>query len=200
MEGIIEDVTDRDVKKGCVYYMPHHAIQRPDKTTTKLRVVFDASSKINGNSLNDVLKTGPNLLTPLFDILVKFRKHKVVLLADIKQAFLQIEIDEKHRDFLRFLWFKNPFDKNPELCIYRYCRVVFGVKASPFLLNATIKHHLQNYKNEFARKIESSLYVDDLTCGEEDELKAFDLYKNAKYMFKEGGLELRKWESKTPKR
>ena len=85
------------------------------------------------------------------------------------------------------------------MCIYRYCRVVFGVKASPFLLNATIKHHLQNYENEFARKIASSLYVDDLTCGDKDDLKAFDLYKNAKYMFREGGLELRKWESNSEK-
>ena len=74
--------------------MPHHGVQRPDKSTTKLRVVFDASSKITGNSLNDVLHVGPNLLTPLFDILIKFRKHKVGLMADIKQAFLQIQIDD----------------------------------------------------------------------------------------------------------
>ena len=119
--------------------------------------MFDASSKSKGKSLNEIEHAGPNLLSPVFDILIKFRTHKIVLLADIKQAFLQIGIDEKHRDFLRFLWFRNPNEKIPEVREFRYTRAVFGVKCSPFLLNATIKSHLQKYDSSIARKIYENL-------------------------------------------
>ena len=194
-EGIIEEVTKEPTTLEQSYYMPHHGIQRLDKNTTRLRVVFDASSKSKGKSLNEIVHAGPNLLSPLFDILIKFRTHKIVLLADIKQAFLQIGIQEKHRDFLRFLWFRNPDEKIPEVREFRYTRAVFGVKCSPFLLNATIKSHLQKYNSSIARKIYENLYVDDLSTGEKTVEEAFELYKKSKTMLKEGGFDLRKWDS-----
>ena len=76
-DEIIEDVTNVATKPGKAYYMPHHGVQPPDKLTTKLRIVYDASAKSYGNSLNDIVKQGPNLLKPIFDVLVKFRKHKI---------------------------------------------------------------------------------------------------------------------------
>jgi len=194
-EGIIEEVTKEPTTLEQSYYMPHHGIQCLDKNTTRLRVVFDASSKSKGKSLNEIVHAGPNLLSPLFDILIKFRTHKIVLLADIKQAFLQIGIQEKHRDFLRFLWFRNPDEKIPEVREFRYTRAVFGVKCSPFLLNATIKSHLQKYNSSIARKIYENLYVDDLSTGEKTVEEAFELYKKSKTMLKEGGFDLRKWDS-----
>ena len=46
---------------GLCYYFPYHSVFK-DSTTTKLRVVFDASSKSpNRNSLNDCLLLGPRL-------------------------------------------------------------------------------------------------------------------------------------------
>ena len=75
-----------------------------ERDTTKTRIVFDAASKTGNNpSLNDCLHSGPCLLPLIFDILLRFRIRDLVLVADIKQAFLKIEIDEGDRDFLRFL-------------------------------------------------------------------------------------------------
>ena len=84
---------------------------------TKTDIVFDASSKkdspslkeIKGNNplLNDCLHGGPCLLPLIFDIVLRFRNRDVALVADIKQAFLNIEIDQGDRDFLRSLWEKN---------------------------------------------------------------------------------------------
>ena len=52
-EGIIERVPSNELYKesGTVHYLPHRAVVREDKLTTKIRPVFDASCKINGPSL-----------------------------------------------------------------------------------------------------------------------------------------------------
>ena len=74
---------------------------------------------------------------------------------------------------------------------------MFGIISSPFLLNATIKYHLERYLNEaknFVEKFLNNLYVDDSTSGFFN-VKAYDFYLNAKRIMKEGGFELRKWAS-----
>ena len=66
------------------YYIPHHAVIKEKSTTTKLRVVFDASAKSsNGISLNDKLLVGPTIQLDLWTILTKWRQHKYVFTADV---------------------------------------------------------------------------------------------------------------------
>ena len=86
-----------------IHYLPHHAVIRCDKDTTKVRVVYDASVRYGGGpSLNDCLLTGPKFHQQLFDLLLRFRTHRVVLTADIEKAFLMIQVAERDRDVLRF--------------------------------------------------------------------------------------------------
>ena len=55
------------------YYLPMHAVVKESSTTTKLRVVFDASAKsTSGHSLNDVILSGPVLHPLLANILINF--------------------------------------------------------------------------------------------------------------------------------
>ncbi|GFY26455.1 hypothetical protein TNCV_2877871 [Trichonephila clavipes] len=52
--------------------------------------------------------------------------------------------------------------------VYRHCRVVFGVSSSPYLLNASIMHLLENCNSEckeVALKLKSSFYVDNCVTG-----------------------------------
>ena len=66
------------------YYLPHHCVLKKDSSTTKLRVVFDASSKTTtGVSLNECLFVGPKVQEDLFDILLRFRFFKLAMSADI---------------------------------------------------------------------------------------------------------------------
>ena len=99
----------------------------------KLRVVYDASAKSTGPSLNDCLYTGPKFDQKIMDILLRFRTVKVALTADIERAFLMISICERDRDALWFLWFDNITKEQPQVCAFRFARVVFGVSSSPFL-------------------------------------------------------------------
>ena len=80
-----------------------------DRETTKTRMVFDASAEIDKNepSLNDILFRGPCLLPLIEDILLRVRLGRIAIVADIQQAFLQISVNECHRNQLRFLWYNN---------------------------------------------------------------------------------------------
>lgn len=50
-----------DLDNVC-YYLPHHAVFKNTSTTTKLRVVFDASCETQSSkSLNDALLVGPTI-------------------------------------------------------------------------------------------------------------------------------------------
>ena len=95
--------------------------------------MYDASAKRSGSSLNDCLYSGPPLTPMIFDVMARFRVHKVAPTADIEKAFLNVAIAPEHRDYLRFLWVNDILTDNPQLVIMRFTRVVFGVNSSPFL-------------------------------------------------------------------
>jgi len=70
-EGIIEAVQPDETPLGTVHYLPHYAIIRRDKATTKVRVVYDASARsATGPSLNNCLLKGPKFNQLIFDLLV----------------------------------------------------------------------------------------------------------------------------------
>ena len=166
--GIIEQV-ETPGKIWQTHYLPHHGIVREDKDTTKLRIVFDASSKTCNVSLNDCLLKGPNITPLIFDIILRFRLFPIAITADIEQAFLQIGIKETDRDYLRFLWVDDILKENPKIIRNRFARVVFRVTSSPFLLNATIRKHNNQYATAdpgFVQKTLLSFFIDDFTGGD----------------------------------
>ncbi|XP_075536007.1 uncharacterized protein LOC142571494 [Dermacentor variabilis] len=190
---------------GPIYYMPHRGVVRPGSETTKLRVVFDASSKAAGKlSLNDVLFAGPNLNPNLADILIRFRVHNVAIMSDIEKAFLQIELAESARDAVRFLWYQSTpgqGDALPPIKEYRMTRVPFGVTCSPFLLAATLSHHLKTVQEKFPRTakiLSDNLYVDDLVTGADSVEEAERIIRESQSILKAAGMNLRKWRSNYP--
>ena len=83
-----------------VHCLPHHAVIRRDKDTTKLRIVYDASARSTGLSLNDCLHAGPKFDQKILNLLLRFRVHRVALTGDIEKAFLMVSIAMKDRDFV----------------------------------------------------------------------------------------------------
>ena len=131
-ENIIELVDEKEELSRDIHYLPHQAVLRSDALTTKLRVVFDASAKMRPSctSLNDCVYTGRPLIARIADILMRFRAHNVGLVADIQKTFLTIEVDEQQRDLMRFLWVDDINSEDPNILIYRFCRVIFGINCS----------------------------------------------------------------------
>ena len=89
-----------------------------------------------------------------------------------------VSVEEADCDVLQFLWVRDIKQDPPEFIVYQFKRVSFGVSSSPFLLNATIRFHLEKYlkTHEFqVRRLLRSTYVDDIIAGGETEEEAFEL-------------------------
>ena len=127
---IIERAPDTVVGKEC--YIPHKPVIREKAEGTKLRIVHDASARVQDDapSLNECLNPGPSLQNQIWCVLVRGRFNPVALTADVKQAFLQVRIFDEDRDALRFHWLKD--QKSKEVETFRFTRALFGLVPSPF--------------------------------------------------------------------
>ena len=94
-----------DIKERSAYFIPHNAVYKPEKETSKIRIVLDASAKTtSGKSLNDILFSGPNLQSKIFNLLINFRLFRVAISADIEKMFFSIKVAPEHRSLLRILY------------------------------------------------------------------------------------------------
>ena len=83
-------------------------------------------------------------------------------MGDIEKAFLMVSVQEKDRDVIGEML---------NVIVLRFTCIVFEVNSSPFLLNATINHHIRKYQEIdplFVDKFLSSVYVDDVSLGSND--------------------------------
>ena len=196
-QGIIEKVSEHNpIRKE--FYFPHRAVVRDIAESTKLRFVFDASTRANDKlpSLNDCLETGPPLQNMIWDILTQNRIQPVTLTGDLKQAFLQIQMREQDRDVLRLQWLKDRDIEKVET--YRFRRVLFGLNQSPFLLGGTLMAHLDECEREYPQEvavIKKSLYVDDLILGAHSVSEVEHLKDSASEIFNKAKFTLNKWHS-----
>ena len=125
--GIIKRLPSDEIPQdpGKVHYLSHRPVLREDNETTKIRAVFDASCTSNGPSLNDCFYACLNLLSKIFDILLRFTLNYIGILADIKQAFLNVQIFAEHQNFLRFLWVDTNDTSLERTIVFQFLRVVF---------------------------------------------------------------------------
>ena len=165
--------------------------------TTKLRIVYDASSLQNSHvpSLNDCLYAGTPLQNHLWSVLVRMRFHPVLITGDLQQAFLQVRIKKEERDALRFHW---KINEDSEVEVLRFTRALFGLVPSPFLLGGAIECHLETWETrmpELVAELRRSLYVDDLISGKPTAEEARQLKQGAIEVFADAKFKLRKWHS-----
>ena len=194
--GVIEEVPSEEfVTSHPTFYLPHHPVVKESSETTKVRPVFDASAcGPNGVSLNDCLEVGPCLMPNLVDVMLRFRRWRYAVTADIIKAFLQISLRKEDRDVQRFLWLCDGRER-----VMRVTRVTFGTCSSPFLLNATLRHHLSRYgASRAVTEMQSNFYVDDFLSGADSEEEARSLLSEAQSVMADAGMCLAKCKSNSP--
>ena len=180
-----------------VWYLPHHPVVNPKKPK-KLRVVFDCAAQYRNTSLNSQLLQGPDMTNSLIGVLTRFRQEPIALTADIEAMFLQVKVDPKDINVLRFLWWPDD-DPSQEPIEYQMLVHIFGATSSPTCANFSLKKVAEDHQDEFnpetVKTVQRNFYVDDClkSCGTVSEAK--DLAKDLKELLSRGGFNLTKWSS-----
>ncbi|XP_011861013.1 PREDICTED: uncharacterized protein LOC105558079, partial [Vollenhovia emeryi] len=176
------------------FYMPHHCVIKDSSTTTKLRVVFDASSKTtSGVSLNDSLMVGPVIQQESTSILIRFRSHEYVLTGDIEKMYRQILIDEKQTSLQRILWRDNPAGT---IETYELLTLTYGTASASFVATKVIQQLADLEADQFpkgAQVARRDFYVDDLITGANSEEEIVEIRNQITAMLDKGGFKIRKW-------
>ena len=175
-KGIIERFHQSEKVQPChpIHYLPHNCVVSEDKSTNKLRIVYNALVRENGP---DCLHTWPPLTPDIPEILIRFRVQPIALVADIKRAFLMTTVKEEDREVLRFcgwmMWIqRNLRSLNTDLlesCLEWLPVPFFWMQLSSGTSIATKGKNLNLWISCFA------LYVDDLSLSLEDVDEAYQL-------------------------
>lgn len=178
------------------YYIPHHAVIKEASSTTKLRVVFDASRKTtNGKSLNEEMLIGPRLQEDLTAIMMRWRKFRIAFCADIEKMYRQIMVDEPDNNLQRIVWRPTP---NERMKIYQLCTVTYGTASAPYLAVKSLQTLANLERNNYpigADIVLNNFYVDDVLCGADTVAECLEAQKELISLLSSGGLALRKWAS-----
>ncbi|KAL0839852.1 hypothetical protein ABMA28_016477 [Loxostege sticticalis] len=194
--GHMEKVPNNEIIKSDSVYLPHHAVVKMNRATTKLRVVFDASCRDNnGVSLNSELMIGPTLQSDLRHLVMRWRLHPVCLVANIVKMYRQILVASEDADYQRLVWRDTPEQLIEHL---RMLRVTFGTAASPFLAVRTLHQIVYDEGKPFpiaSERVLNFFYMDDLLTGCDTVLEGKQIYKEINELLSKGGFELQKWSS-----
>ncbi|XP_055714748.1 uncharacterized protein LOC129808867 [Phlebotomus papatasi] len=157
------------------FYLPHHCVVRAEAETTKVRVVFNASSRSEtGVSLNDCLMIGPVVQPPLISVLMRFRMYPWAISTDIVKMYLQ----SVHH--------------------YRFRTVCCGVASSPHLASRVLKQLDHDEGNSFplaAKVITSNFYVDDCLLSVKTPQEAKEVMRQLIELMNSAGMTLSKTKS-----
>ena len=175
-----------------VYYIPHHAVS----TAKKFRIVYDASCKTTlGISSNEAQFVGPKLQRNLYEILMRFRRHKIAISADIKSMFLQVRLNQEQWNLQRIFWREHSHQPLKE---YWLVVVTFGLASSPYLAVRSmldIEPELEEQFPNAVNAIRNDFYMDDCITGARDEKSAIELVNGIKTVLSKSGFSLCKWVS-----
>ncbi|XP_053691407.1 uncharacterized protein LOC128739932 [Sabethes cyaneus] len=181
-----------DVKR--TWFLPLNVVINPKKPS-KVRLVWDAAAKVQGQSLNSALLPGPDLLTPLPSVLSSFREFRVAITGDISEMFHQIIIRPEDRSAQLFLWRDNPTE---QFDVFAMKVATFGSTCSPSAAQFVKNRNAMEFANRYpqaANAIIKHHYVDDFVRSEDSTEKAIELALQVKEVHAKAGFHIRNWLS-----
>ncbi|XP_065086833.1 uncharacterized protein LOC135708660 [Ochlerotatus camptorhynchus] len=194
--GYMKKVREEDLSESACYFLPHHAVLKPDSTTTKLRVVFDASCKTtSGFSLNDGLMVGPVVQDDLISIHTRFRLHRIGMVANVAKMYRMIKMFLLDQKLHLILWRKSPDDP---IEIFQLTTVTYGTASAPFLATRCLVQLAEDGESTHpiaVNILRKDFYVDDMITGVDDPEEGRRLVEEMVNLTNSAGFPLRKWNS-----
>ena len=192
-DGYAEPVPecDLDLSDGSVWFLPHHPViseSRPGK----VRIVHDCAAKLAGISLNNQCFQGPDLVNKLIHVLLRFRLHRLAIMADVQAMYMQVKVPPRDRNALRFLWIVDGLVKQ-----YRMTSHLFGgvwcAASSTYALRRTIEDCPAEPSGLVKQAILRNFYVDDLLQSVRSAEEALEIIDGTKNVLNHGGFKLTKF-------
>ena len=191
IELVPEDVLNNPERVK--HYINHFPVYKQDeRTTTKVRRVFDASLHLKGKlSLNDFMLPSSQLTPHIYEVCLRLRLLPYLLCSDISKAFMRMTLLEPERNFTCFFARKDFSDPNSPVLVYRFRSVIFGASSSPFMLNCTVADILQ--QNAFGHLLE--VFVDNLFIMFTDKSQLLPAVESLLSIFLNAGMPLHEFAS-----
>ncbi|XP_070855403.1 uncharacterized protein [Drosophila suzukii] len=179
-----------------VWYLPTFIITNPNKPN-RVRLVWDAAAQSGGQSLNDFIHAGPDLLKPLVDLLISFRAGKVAIIGDIAEMFHQIRVKPEDAHVQRFLW----YDQDDELhhpSVYTMEALTFGINCAPCFAHFIRDRNADRFQQQYpavAQAVKNYHYVDDFIYSGNDNKEVIEIATQVRHIHAAGGFYIRNWAS-----
>ncbi|XP_055634337.1 uncharacterized protein LOC129774599 [Toxorhynchites rutilus septentrionalis] len=194
MKLVNNEVQMNETRTVC--FLPHHPVFKESSSTTKVRVVFDGSAKTSTNySLNDALLTGPVVQDELVDLMVRFRKHSVAVVADVEKMYRQIRVHSEDAALQRIFW---RFNQSDPIKQYELQTITYGLSPSSFLATRVLQQLANDAGEKYklaAKALKNDFFMDDFLSGADNVENAILLRNEMQSIMAEAGFPLRKWNS-----
>ncbi|XP_014207079.1 uncharacterized protein LOC106635686 [Copidosoma floridanum] len=185
-------VSSEELDRPC-YYLPHHAVIRPENPS-KIRVVFNASQRTsNGLLLNDHLLPGPKLQADILQVITQWRFYKFVFTTDVVQMLRQILVHSDDVDWQRVLW-RSSTDQ--PIRDYKCVTVTYGTSSAPYLALKVMQQLAVDGAESYplaSEILRHKLYVDDLFAGADTIEAAQECRDQLIQLLASAGMSLSKW-------
>ncbi|XP_046632214.1 uncharacterized protein LOC124311889 [Daphnia pulicaria] len=181
--------------RGHVWYLPHHGVTAASKPG-KVRVVFNPSARFRGTSLNEELYKGPDLLTSLIGVLLRFRLHPCAISGDIQKMYHQVQVPEHQQSLLRFIWREPGSTEDPQT--FQMTVHVFGAVSSPTSCIYALRRTAEDFGPQYpgaAEKVLKNIYVDNYLDSANTEAEAIAQRQEVTDLLKHGGFNMVQWMS-----
>ncbi|XP_056022195.1 uncharacterized protein LOC130055048 [Ostrea edulis] len=138
---------------------------------------------------------GPDLMNSLLGILLRFRQGPVAITADIEQMFYRFSVSDDHRNYLRFMWYKDN-EPSQEMIEYRMTRHVFGNSPSPAVATFGLRKCVSTADEDVKSFVLNNFYVDDALMSVDTCEEAISILSRTQTILKEeGNIRLHKVSS-----
>ena len=147
-----------------------------------------------GHIINDYSAKGPNLLSNLLGILIRFREEACALIGDIRKMFHAIKMSELDQHTHRFPWRDIKLEQDPEE--YVMLSVSFGARPSGGIaiaaLHKTAKISREQYP-EAAQVLLNNVYMDDIIDSFSTHAQTLKVSEDIDNILKSGNFNAKGW-------